>query len=121
MAEQRPRRSLWGLVAVVTVASAASQWWAGWHDRSVGAEVAALARPGDIRMMSSQTCAVCRQARAWMNEHRVPFVECTIERDARCRADFEASRAPGTPLIVVRGKGYLGFDPALLRRALAAA
>lgn len=114
-------RSLLGLVALVLAVSAASQWWAGHHERQLGAEVAARAQPGDIRMLASETCAACRHARWWFNEHRVAFRECTIERDAACRAEFEASRAPGTPLIVVRGKGLVGFSPEHLLQALAAA
>lgn len=94
------------------------EWWSQRQQALLGSEVAALARPGDIRMLSSETCAACASARAWLREHRVAFDECLIERDAQCRADFEGTRAPGTPVIVVRGVPQAGFDLELLRRGL---
>ena len=112
------RRSLLGLVLLVLVVSLASQWWVGRQERTLGAQVAALAQPGDIRMLASETCAICMVARAWFNEHRVPFSECLIERDAQCQVDFDATRSPGTPVIVVRGVPQVGFNPARLRLAL---
>jgi hypothetical protein len=82
------RRLTLGLVVLAVLAlSAASQWWAGRQERRIGAEVAALARPGDIRMIASETCSVCHFARGWMNEHRIAFAECVIEKDAACRAE----------------------------------
>ncbi len=106
------------LLLLVLGGSLASQWWGGRQERGIGVEVAALAQPGDIRMLSSETCAICTVARAWFTEHRVPFSECLIERDAQCKADFDASRAPGTPLIIVRGLPQLGFNPDRVRLAL---
>jgi hypothetical protein len=51
-------------------------------------------------------------ARHWMTEHRVVFDECFVERDAQCRATYEAASARGTPTLVVRGRAQIGFDPA---------
>jgi glutaredoxin len=72
--------------------------------------MAALARPGDIRMLSSRSCVYCIAARQWMQQHGVGFSECFIETDEACAAQFEAARAPGTPLLLVRGQAQLGFD-----------
>ncbi len=111
-------RSLFGLLVLIVAVGAAQQWWANRHASAIGAEVAALARPGDIHMLSSDTCAVCVAARAWFTVNRIAFSECSIERDAACRADFEATRAPGTPVVVVRGRPQVGFSPERLRLAL---
>ena len=72
--------------------------------------VAALARPGDVRMLSSTTCGYCKMARQWMQQHGVAFSECFIETDTACAAQFDAARAPGTPLLMVRGQPQVGFD-----------
>ena len=112
--------SLFGLVLLVLGVSLASQWWVGRHELRLGEGVAAIARPGDIRMLASETCAICTVARAWFTEHRVPFSECTIEHDAQCKAEFEAMRAPGTPVLIVRGVPQLGFNPDRLHAALKA-
>jgi len=112
------RRSLVVLALLVLGVTAASEWWAGRAEAQLGRQVAALARPGDIRMLASETCGICVVARRWFSEHQVPFAECLIERDAACKAEFDALRAAGTPVMVVRGQAQLGFNPERLRAAL---
>ncbi len=86
----------------------------------LGRELAASARPGDIVMLSSETCPYCTQARLWLTHHRVTFSECFIERDAACAARYEALQSPGTPTLVVRGKRQIGFDARRVARELSA-
>ncbi len=114
-------RALLGLALLVAAVAGAQQWWAAHRRGDVGSAVAALARPGDIHMISSDDCSICVVARRWFNTHGVAYTECSIERDAACRADFEARRAPGTPVLLVRGVPQLGFNPERLRAALEAA
>lgn len=112
------RRSILGLIVLVVAVGGATQWWAASREDRLGAQVAREAGPGDIQMLSSTTCGICTVARRWFREHEVRFDECFIETDAACAARFEAMRAPGTPVIVVRGRPQLGFDPQRLLRAL---
>lgn len=107
-----------GLAIVVLIAAFASQWWAGRQHAQLGRQVAALAQPGDIEMLSSTTCAICASARAWFQANGVRFGECFIETDAACAARFDAARSPGTPVIVVRGVAQIGFDPQRLKESL---
>ena len=105
---------------IVVVALAAGASWL-WRDRVADQDarrLQALARPGDIRMISSETCPWCLAARRWMTQEGIPFQECFIERDAGCRADYEAQGAAGTPTLLVRGQRILGFDRQALTRAL---
>lgn len=111
-------KELWSLVAVVGVA-----WLAQAGLRHVSASrdaerLVALARPGDIRMISSETCPWCTVARRWMQAEGVPFEECLIERDTACADEFRARGAAGTPLLVVRGHTVLGFDRGEVLRIL---
>ncbi|PZP34428.1 MAG: hypothetical protein DI603_05595 [Roseateles depolymerans] len=108
-------RSLLLLIAVVFVASWA---WRGQVARSDGQDLAQLARPGDIRMISSETCPWCLAARRWFKDNGVPFSECLIERDARCAADYAALGAVGTPTLLVRGQRVIGFDRARILQVL---
>lgn len=89
-----------------------------WRDGQVGEEIARLAKPGDILMVSSETCLFCTAARRWMTAQQVPFDECLVERDGACMARFQAQGAPGTPLLFVRGQPQLGFSPERVRDAL---
>ena len=100
-----------GLMGLVLLVSAGHRGWVRYQQASVGADVAALARPGDIQMLSSATCAPCLVARQWLNQNKVPFQECVIEQEASCRQAFEALMAPGTPVLQVRGQTQLGFNP----------
>lgn len=100
-------RSLLILVAVVGLAS-----WA-WRDHVAqqdGRWFAQHVKPGDIRMISSETCPWCLAARRWFHEHDVPYSDCVIERDTRCAAEYVALGAVGTPTFVVRGQRVIGFD-----------
>jgi hypothetical protein len=112
------RKSLLALGALLFAVSTLQTWWAGRYDDRLGDSVAALAAPGDIRMISSENCAICQLARQWLLEHQVPFNECLIERDTACRADFVATGAPGTPVLQVRGEQMLGFNAEGLRELL---
>lgn len=113
------RASIFGLVLLVLVIGAASQWWAARSQANLGEQLAALARPGDIRMLSSTTCAFCNAARLWMQQHDVSFSECFIETDTACAAEFQAARAPGTPVLLVRGQTQVGFSAQRVRDTLA--
>jgi glutaredoxin len=98
--------------------------WAGmqliseWGSERIGREMSERARAGDIVMLSSETCAYCKQAREWFGEHRVVFSECFIERDSACAATYNALRAPGTPTLLVRGKPQVGFSAERVAQAL---
>ena len=113
------RRSLLGLITVVIVGAAAMQGFTWWSRERLGAQVAAAAKPGDIHMIASVTCVYCAAARAWFDENRVSFTECLIERDADCAAKYNALMAPGTPVMLVRGKRLRGFSAPAIADALA--
>ncbi len=106
------------LIAVVALAGLASWAWRGHVERRDATLLQELARPGDIRMMSSETCGWCTAARRWMTAEQIPFEECFIEREARCQADYEALGAQGTPTLLVRGQRVIGFDRAAIAEAL---
>ena len=107
------------LLVVIAVAALASWAWRG-HLAAGDAEVLRQrARPGDIRMVSSETCPWCLAARRWMTQEGIPFKECFIERDAACLADYQALGAAGTPTLVVRGQRIIGFDRERIVGALA--
>lgn len=90
----------------------------GRTDRQAGVALAALAKPGDIKMLSSETCTYCDQARRWLTGHGVPFSECFIEKDAACAESYRAQQSPGTPTVLVRGERHIGFDPGRITKAL---
>lgn len=112
------RRNVTVLAVIVLSVLVAWSAFQAWRAGQVGEEIARLVRPGDIQMVSSETCIFCAAARRWMTAHQLPFDECLVERDSACMARFQAQGAPGTPLIFVRGQPQLGFSPERVRDAL---
>ena len=110
-----PPRSL---LVVIALTVAASWAWRSHVASQDGELLAGRVKPGDIRMISSETCPYCLAARRWMTAQQVPFSECFIERDAQCLADYQALGAAGTPTLVVRGQRVIGFDRARLLEIL---
>ncbi|RZI85945.1 MAG: glutaredoxin family protein [Rubrivivax sp.] len=116
-----PRRHQWwvlaGLVAVFMGASQGLSWWA---QERAGDLARQHARPGDITMYSTTNCLYCAKARRWLDEHQVPWRECNIDLSKACQQTFDAQGAPGTPLMLVKGRWHLGFDAEWLGEALQA-
>ncbi len=112
-------KSLLILAFLIAAISLVSQGLHTWNNSSIGSSVAEKARAGDIYMVSSTTCPYCSQACAWFSQHNVPFTECFIERDAFCASRYEAMMTPGTPVLMVRGKKQIGFNPTAINAALA--
>jgi len=111
-ARTRPSgRALWALVVFIVLAGALQTWWRDGRQQDLGEALAAAVAPGDLQMLSSDTCPICDRARRWFQAHQIPFDECSIEREPACAARFSALMAPGTPVILVRGQAQLGFDP----------
>ncbi len=106
------------LAVLVLGVGSLSQWWGHREEAAVGRELASMAKPGDIVMISSSTCGYCNQARAWFKEHRVAFSECVIETDADCAMAYRAVQSPGTPFLIVRQRTQLGFSAERVRDLL---
>lgn len=105
-------KSLGSLFVVIAITWLASSAWRGHVAGKDGELLAERVQPGDIHMISSETCGWCTAARRWMKGEGVPFSECFIEKDAQCEADFRARGGMGTPTLVVRGQTVVGFDRA---------
>jgi glutaredoxin len=113
-------RDWFGLGALVIAVMLVATWWQERQATAMGPAVAALARPGDIHMISSVSCVYCTRAREWMHKHQVPHSECFIERQESCLQQYRALMTPGTPLLMVRGQLQRGFSPPALQAALEA-
>jgi len=116
------RRSSWIRPLLIALAAwVVLQSWQSYTDRKSGVALAALAKPGDIVMLSSETCAYCKSASRFMTQHQIPFSECFIETDATCAESYRAQQAPGTPTLLVRGQRLVGFDPERIAKVLGGA
>lgn len=79
---------------------------------------AADLQPHDqIILYGTSWCGACKQARAWLEARHIPYVEKDIERDSAAAAELASKaaqagfRPSSVPIIDVRGRLMIGFDP----------
>ncbi|MBU2477884.1 MAG: glutaredoxin family protein [Gammaproteobacteria bacterium] len=80
-----------------------------------------IATRGSVIIYTTERCGYCRQAKAFMAAHRIPFKEYDVENSSRGRADYRKLNGRGVPIILVgeqRMNGYSeGGLASLLRNA----
>lgn len=112
-------RNLAVLAIVVVAAGVLAEGAKAWVQHQRAAALRAVAKPGDIHMISQTTCIYCTQARQWLTKYDIPFEECFIEQDAACLAEYNRQGRNGTPMMLVRGQMQRGFDAQRITRQLA--
>lgn len=92
------------------------------------AQSAASALPANTKptviIYGASWCGPCHQAAAFFKQRGVPFIEKDIEADSGAQREMQAKlasagmRGGSIPVIDVRGKLMVGFDPGAVERAL---
>lgn len=112
-------RGSWpSLLIILLLVLGGNQAWSWWRDQHAAELVKRHAATGSITMFTTSTCPYCEQARTWLKQHDIAWLECNVETSLPCRQRFEAQGAPGVPLMLVNGHWQLGFDTAWLAQAL---
>lgn len=98
---------------------------------SLAAQGAASVLPADhkpnVIIYGASWCGPCHQAAAFFKQRGVPFIEKDIEADSSAAREMHAKlnnagmRGGSIPVIDVRGKLFVGFDPNAVDRALGTA
>lgn len=85
------------------------------------ASTARTAETAEIILYSTQRCGYCRQAKAFLAGHKLPFKEYDVETTSRGRADYRKLKGRGVPIILVGEQRMNGYSKegltALLRNA----
>jgi glutaredoxin len=77
-----------------------------------------------VTIYGTSWCGACRAARQYFSEHKIPFADKDIEQDpAAARELGEKAAKMGiptdrVPVLDVRGRLLLGFDPARVQALL---
>ena len=74
---------------------------------------------GKVVMYATQSCGYCAKARSYFDNRGVAFEERDIEKSSSAHAEWKSLGGVGTPLIVIGGERFHGFDPRRLDTALA--
>jgi len=77
-----------------------------------------MKQPKKITLYTTRQCAHCRQAKAFLQKHKVRFMEFDIERNQRAFKEFQRLGARGVPVIMVGSIKVDGFNPKKLEQIL---
>jgi glutaredoxin 3 len=73
-----------------------------------------------VVLFSTSTCTWCLRAKRYFKEHRVPFKEINIERDAKAARDIvRKTGQTGVPVIKIGSSWIVGFDRERIEKELA--
>ncbi len=81
---------------------------------------ATRAKQPQITMYSTQTCGVCKKARAYMDSKDISYVDKDVDTDPEAGQEFRAKGGRGVPLIEIDGEVMRGFDQDRFDEILAA-
>lgn len=75
-----------------------------------------------VTLYTTPTCGFCHQAKAYLRQQGIPFVEKDVSADPAAAAEMiRLSGQQGVPVIVVDGEVVVGFDVRRLEALLAKA
>ncbi len=73
----------------------------------------------DVTIYTSPTCGYCRQAKQYLAERGVPYVEHDVTVDQQAAAEMiRLSNQRGVPVIVIDGQVIVGFNRPQIERLL---
>lgn len=72
---------------------------------------APVAAKKDVVLYTAEWCGVCKKARAYMKENKIPFKEYDVEKSDKGRRDFKKMKGDGVPIILVDDQRMDGFAP----------
>ena len=86
---------------------------------SGGGRLAELSRRVPIVMYGAQWCGACRQARAWLRQEGVHYVDHDIDREPAARSRLRAiAPSGGIPTFEIDGAVSTGFSASRVRAAV---
>jgi len=65
----------------------------------------------DLLLFSLSTCPHCRNARAWLERHQLPFTELVIDTSPPAQRLFDELKEPALPILITRDRLVRGFEP----------
>ena len=95
-----------GIAAVAGMVAAPRETYAG-----------TTAKP-EVVMYATRDCGYCAKARAYFDARGVAFEERDIDASPQARREWKEKGGVGTPLILINGRHFQGFDQSGLDAAL---
>lgn len=80
--------------------------------------LAGRAHAPEVIMYATSDCGYCAKARAYFDARGVAFEERDIDASPEARREWKEKGGVGTPLILINGRHFQGFDQSGLDAAL---
>jgi len=71
-----------------------------------------------VLLYSRVGCGYCDKAKAFLQEHNIPFEEIDVNTSERGKEDFQKLGAMGVPILIVGDAKVIGYDEAELTKTL---
>ena len=71
-----------------------------------------VGQTADIEIYTTSRCGYCKQAKEYMDERGIEYLEKNVEVDIELRKEFRARGGRGVPYFFVYGEPMRGFDAA---------
>jgi glutaredoxin len=71
-----------------------------------------------VTVYSTRQCSNCRQAKAFLQKHKIRFMEFDVEKNQRASKEFQRLGARGVPVILIGKTRVDGFNSKKLLQAL---
>jgi glutaredoxin len=85
----------------------------GWqHVAHREAQESLVGQTADIEIYTTTRCGYCKQAKAYMDEHGIEYLEKNVETSMELRLEFRDRGGRGVPYLFVYGEPMRGFDAA---------
>jgi len=85
--------------------------WSDIADYLYPREDPAYSHTSGVTIFSTSWCSACNQAKAFLDQRGVPYLEYDVEKSTEGRRQFEALGGRGVPLILINGTAVMGFNP----------
>jgi len=82
----------------------------GWQHIAHQSQESLVGHTADIEIYTTTRCPYCKQAKAYMDEHGIEYLEKNVETSMELRQEFHERGGRGVPYLFVHGEPMRGFD-----------
>lgn len=72
-----------------------------------------------IKIYTTPSCPWCAKTKEWLKQHKIPYTNLDVTKNQVAHEEmFKKSGQMGVPVLDIKGKIIVGYDPQAIRKAL---